>query len=288
MERGSGSDRAEVLNAFRRWWYSDVVERRSAARLPVGADGIITGAESISIDGPPDAPAALILHGFGDTPQSVEPLARALAARGWTVSAPLLAGHGRTLREFAASGGDEWLASARDALRALAPRTPRLFVAGQSLGGALATILAAESAEIRSVALLAPYLDASASVRIYARLAPVLGVLAPYLTTNDDRSLHDPEARARALSFGVTTPRLTRELLRVADRATAEFPSVPQPVLYLQSRMDNRVSPEVAERACASRPGTVLEWVPSSGHVLTDDFERDRVAARIAEWFAAS
>jgi len=270
-----------------RFWYPGAVERMSLARLPVGADGIIPGAEPITLDGTRRAPCVLVLHGFGDTPQSVAPLARALASAGFAVHAPLLAGHGRTLREFARSSGEQWLESARQELAALMARRGPAALVGQSLGGALATILAAEQPELRSLTLLAPYFDAPSYVRAFARAAPVAGAFVPYLVTVDQRSIHDPSARAQSLSFGATTPRLTRELVAIADRARHAFPSVRPPVLYLQSPEDNRVSPAVAERSCASRPGTELVWVPGSGHVLTADAQRDVVAARVTSWIAA-
>ncbi len=141
----------------------------------------------------------LVLHGFGDTPQSVSELARALQARGYTVSAPLLAGHGRTLREFAASGGDEWFAGARAALDDLQLRCTEIFVVGQSLGGALATILAAETPIVRAIVLLVPYFDVPPAVRRIMPIEPVLQAALPYITTADDRSIHDPE-RTRALT----------------------------------------------------------------------------------------
>ena len=298
MERRRGSSRPHVLNAAvevaaaaavygaARWWYPRAVESASAARLPVGADGIIRGAAPISKQPAGATRGVLVLHGFGDTPESISTVARALAERGYAVEAPLLAGHGRTLPAFAASNGAEWLESARAGLRALAARAPVFAIVGQSLGGALAVLLAAEHSEIGTLALLAPYLDAPPSVRLFARAAPVLGALVPYLTTTDERSIKDPAARERARSFRSTTPRLTRELVAVADRARAVFPALSQRVLYLQSPEDNRVSPRVAERAHAARPATTLEWVRDSGHVLTADFQRDAVATLVADWIA--
>jgi carboxylesterase len=278
---------ATIYGAARRW-YPRAVERASAKRLPVGPDGIIRGAGPIDLGSDRARSGVLILHGFGDTPESISTLARALAERGYAVHAPLLAGHGRTLPEFAASAGDAWLESARAGLRALAARAPVGAIVGQSLGGALAVLLAREHGEVRTLALLAPYLDAPPSVRLIAKLAPVLGAIVPYLTTTDERSIRDPEARERALSFSATTPRLMRELVSVADRARAAFPSLEQRVLYLQSPEDNRVSPRVAEHAAASRPATTLQWVRDSGHVLTADYQRDTVATLVAGWIESA
>src|SRR2546430_6119642 len=43
----------------------------------------------------------LLLHGFGGSPVEVQPLANALAERGYTVDVPLLPRHGTTPRDFA-------------------------------------------------------------------------------------------------------------------------------------------------------------------------------------------
>ena len=58
----------------------------------------------------------LILHGFTGTPQNVRPLADYLARRGLTVSVPRIAGHGTTVQDLDATGPDDWLGTAEQAL----------------------------------------------------------------------------------------------------------------------------------------------------------------------------
>src|SRR3954471_919887 len=94
------------------------VERGVIARFKRDKDGIILGAEPISLSGRIDA-AVLLVHGAGDTPQSLARLAAALNERGYAIEAPLLPGHGRSLRELAAHSGDEWYAAARSGLISL-------------------------------------------------------------------------------------------------------------------------------------------------------------------------
>jgi carboxylesterase len=277
---------AAALGAVR-WWYPRAIERASAARLPVGADGIIRGGGPIALEG--GARGALILHGFGDTPQSVTTLARALHRRGYTVRAPLLAGHGRTLPEFAASGSKQWLAGAREAFADLRRRCPEVILVGQSLGGVLATLLAAEAPDARALALLVPYFDVPPFVRRILPLEPVMQAVVPYITTSDDRSILDPAARAESLAFGATTPHLTAELARIADRGRAVLSALRLPVLYVQAREDNRIPPTVAERAFAALGSTKkrIEWLEETGHVIAADLQRDRVAALVGDWLDA-
>ncbi|HEX6964326.1 MAG TPA: alpha/beta fold hydrolase [Gemmatimonadaceae bacterium] len=263
------------------------VARMVLARHPVGADGLIPGAASIALPVAHGQHAVLLLHGFGDTPQSLAYLANDLHAHGYAVAAPLLPGHGRTLRAFAASSAEEWLVDARSALTTLRARHAHVGVVGLSMGGALAALLAADDPGVSALVLLAPYLRARPLVRSLARVHRVAGLIAPYVASGDDaRSIHDPVERARALSYGAATPRLVAELVTLADRARHALPRITVPTLLVQSRDDNRLTAATAEHAIALLGAREkrLEWVRGCGHVLTVDYGRAQVSAMVAEW----
>jgi carboxylesterase len=263
-------------------------ERRVASRFPTGPQGIIRGAESLALTAPGASTGVVVLHGFGDTPQTVASLAGALRDRGYDVVAPLLPGHGRTLQEFAKSNGREWLMEARRAHTSMRARHRRVALVGLSLGGALAASIAADDPELAALVLLAPYLDTPPWLRVLTRAAPAIAAVMPYVGGDAAQSIHDPVARAEALAYGATTPQLVRELIRVADAARAALPRVTAPTLYVQSREDNRITPEVAARAFESIGARTkrLEMLSGCGHVLTVDFCRDRVASLVIEWLA--
>jgi carboxylesterase len=117
---------------FRRWRASRF-ERDCLARRPLGPDGIIVGAHAFELHAAGDR-AVLLIHGGGDTPQTLRYLAEALHARGYTVRVPLLPGHGRTLRDFAGITADALLDAVRAEYRALRERLPRLAVVGGCCG----------------------------------------------------------------------------------------------------------------------------------------------------------
>jgi carboxylesterase len=266
-------------------------ERELARRLPLAEKGIIRGAHAIERQGR-DGRAALLLHGFGDTPQSLAYLAEHLRALGWTVRAPLLPGHGRTIRDFAASTAEAWLGAARDELAALRARHDRVALVGVSMGGALATALAAEERAdghaLPALVLVAPYLSMPNWMRRLALLHPVWGLVAPYVHSRGERSIHDPAEQQRTLAFGVCTPRLLHELLRVMRLARAAAPKVSAPTLVVQSRLDNRIPPEACERAFALFRGPKeLVWLERCGHVITVDYERTRVFDEVTRWLDA-
>ena len=266
----------------RAWW----VARDVATRLPVGPSGIIEGAEPIVRERAGAREAVLLLHGFGDTPQTLAYLADELHTRGWDVHAPLLPGHGRTLRSFASSRSRQWVGAAREALDYLLARYQRVAVVGLSMGGALAAILAAERDRIVALALLAPYVELPPRLRRLVRHYQVIHLLTPVLRGNTERSILDPAERARSLGYRAMTPALARELSVVAERARMALPRIRVPTLLAQSRQDNRLASAVADRAFAAlgAKDKELVWLEGAGHVITVDYGREKLIDAVANW----
>lgn len=263
-------------------------EQAHARRFAANADGVVVGAEDIRL---PHASgrAALVLHGFNDTPQSMAYLATRLHEAGWSVLAPRLPGHGVRLplmaRDSRAALWRQAVAAHYSALRA---EHDIVVVCGQSMGGALATLLAAAHPEIPALVLLAPYLSMPWSIQLRTALAWVLQLTSPYFQgSGGDRSLHDAEAKARALGPGVITARTMTELRAVARAAEAVLPTLRVPTLYMQSREDNRISEADARRhfAAIGSPDKVMHWLSGCGHIISADYGRDEVAAETIAWF---
>ncbi len=268
-----------------RWLFARRLIRHSA-RLPIGHGGLVRGAEPIRLDTLGAKTAVLLLHGFGDTPQTLSYVTAELHRQGHTVYAPLLPGHGRTVYQFAESDGEQWLAEANAALLDLTGRYDRVGIVGLSMGGALAIQLAARAPDVRALVLVAPYCDAPKYVRDIARHRILLSTFIPYVDGRSERSILDPHERSRSLGYGVATPHLLGELVGVADAARAVLPSVRMPTLILQSKADNRIAPEVAETVLRELGSSEkrLDWVSDGGHIITVDRGRERVIAAIVEW----
>jgi carboxylesterase len=248
---------------------------------------IRVGAEPIDRPGA-GAGAALLLHGFGDTPQTLGYLAANLAEMGWAVRAPLLPGHGRNLEAFAATTSDDWLQAARAELAILSASHPYVAVVGLSMGGALATILASESPDVTTLVLISPYLGMPLVPGLVARFHRQVALVAPVIAGRGAKSIRDTSESARNLAYGMATPGLLAQLRLTVRRAWAALPRVTVPTLYIQSHHDNRISPALATRAFARLGTSVkrLEWMDDGSHILTVDFGRDKVMAAVARWIA--
>lgn len=266
----------------------EVFESHNAKRRPVGANGIVIGAEPVFLKGSPTH-AVLLMHGFGDTPQSVRPLADALHAVGWTVNSILMPGHGRPLREYAAVDASDWIGYAEQAYRELCATHSTVVVCGISMGAALTVILASKHFEIPAVVLLAPYLVMPRDMKTKTMAARLLSFVVPYHENKGgDRSIHDSVARGRTLGTGVVTGRSLNGLREISVRAQQALPLVKARALYLQSREDNRINADDAVVSFARLGSAVKEqrWLTGCGHIITVDFCKDEVARQVIEWFA--
>lgn len=273
--------------AFRAW-RAQRVEQAFEAKYGSrrGADGVIAGAESFVLDGVKRR-AVVLFHGFNDSPQSMKSPAAALHAAGWTVYAPLLPGHGRSPRDFAAAYADDWISAARRAVSDALARHDVVAVGGLSLGGALATIVAAEESRVVAAVLFAPFLVHSRRLGAIAATWPLLSLGMKYLTGGGAvRSIRDPVARDTFIAIGCSTPRLMREVQRVVQHARRALPKLRQPVWIAQSSDDYRISTGQAQAAfdLLGSADKHLHWTTGNGHVITVDYGHEMLAAEAVRW----
>ena len=252
-----------------------------------GEAGVRSGAETIDLpEG--NSHGILLLHGFGDTPQTLGLLSHYLFERGFDVRAPLLPGHGTSVTSFMQSRRKDWLACARQELASLQATHERVSVAGLSMGGAIAAVLAAENSQLCALVLIAPYLDISLFQQFASASHWIWGPIAGVRKSSSPRSILNPEERAKNLGYGVYTGRLLYELWRLATQGRRALGKITVPTLLLQSKADPRIAPVVAERALdalAAREKK-LEWIEGGGHIITVDYGREKVFEEVASWIA--
>jgi carboxylesterase len=259
--------------------------RLTLAKRVLGADGVVVGGEGFVLDRP-DAPAVLLLHGGGDTPQTLRYLGAELYARGFHVAAPLLPGHGRSVREFTRVTAAQLIDATNTRYRELRASHEWVAVIGLSMGGALAVQLAAESPDLPALGLVAPYLGMPPRIERAARFSRLWGFFVPIVRSGDKLSILDPQELDRSLAYGVFTAAALRALRDLMLGAVEALPRVAAPTLMIQSRTDNRVSAADTERAFARLGAREkrIEWITGAGHVITVDFGRERVIASLVAW----
>lgn len=269
--------------------YPRLMELRQRSRRRIGADGVIAGAAEVTRPRA-NAPAVLLLHGGGDTPQVLGALADYLYESGFSVRAPLLEVHGRDLRALRNATAAEWHAQVAGELSALRRDHTWIGVVGLSMGGALAVKAASEPHnDIDALVLLAPYIAMPDMVRRLADTSAWWGWLLPYFPSLGARSIRDQDAARKALGHGLLTPGMLRALRDVVDSAWAALPNVSVPTLVVQSREDNRIAAESAESGFARLGAREKKfvWTNGAGHVITVDFGFQRVFEMTRDWLEA-
>ncbi|MBN2575963.1 MAG: alpha/beta fold hydrolase [Deltaproteobacteria bacterium] len=259
------------------------------ARVPGGGD-------KSPIFLPGQGKAALCLHGFTGTPYEVAPLAHALGAAGFSVSAPLLAGHGQTAAALAATRWQDWLASAEaafDSLRATAAPGP-VSVAGFSMGGLLALRLArTRPGAIAALALLSVPLrlpDWRTSVlRAFARLPGfVRRSRLACLRKREGSDVTDTRVRDENPSLTEMPLAGVAELVALGDTVRREISFVTVPALVAHGERDRTVPQSASFELAGSLASATVErlWLPRSGHLLAVDVERGQVCEAVVRFFS--
>lgn len=205
--------------------------------------------------------ATLLVHGYTGHPGHWLPLAEVLHGEGYTVSAPLLAGHGPEYRPDVA--WREWLESIVSAGNAVAGHR-RLHLIGLSMGGLL-SVLAAPRLGATSLTAINPPLLVSDRRAYAAPLARRLVSTSPAYP----EPVPDPDLAHLWLPPEEHSVAAVDALVRVAWHAWWTAGRLRRPSLVIQSRTDETVSP-VSGRLLARRLRARLEWVETRHNALLD------------------
>ena len=275
-----------ALSALNRRRIARAVDAEYAMQFATGASGVAAGAEGYTLPSA-NGRGLLLLHGSGDSPQSLRYLATALNAAGYEVHAPLLPGHGRSPSAFAVTTAAEYHAAVSHELQAVVRRNAWTGVIGLSMGAALATRAVSESTGVEALVLLAPYMIPPPAVRATVRMAPLWNAIVPFVRGRGDDSIHDAVASKQSRAYGTFSRGALTALVTAADAGFQALPRIRVPTLVINSTQDNRIPRELAERVLSAITAPVEQhWLDGCGHVITADYCKDEVATLVVAFLA--
>lgn len=186
--------------------------------------------------------AVLMIHGFTGSPLSVKPWAQALHAHGYTVAVPRLPGHGQTWEAMNETSWRDWYEEVLNSFNSLRARHERVFVAGFSMGGALALHLAAKKgSEIEGLLLANPSVH---DKRPMMRLVPFLKYFIPSVAgRGTDVAAPNPPKH----SYGRTPLKALSSLQELWRIVQSELFAIDIPLMIGYSINDHVVDPANSE-----------------------------------------
>jgi len=226
---------------------------------------------------------ALLIHGYTATAAEARLLGEELARRGYSVTAPLLPGHGTSPADLARCRWRDWADHVQAVYAQLAARCEKVFAIGESLGALLALHLAAHRPEVAGVVPCAPALIARTKL-IY--LSPVLKHVVRQLPKRRVAANPDNLVDGRWQGYNVDVTAAAAQLLALQRVVRRELPLVRQPALICQGRLDTSVDLRGAQMILNGLGSAEKElvWFERSTHCLMLDVEVEAVAERIASF----
>ena len=221
-----------------------------------------------------------VCHGFTGSPVSMRAWSEHLTDAGFAVNMPLLAGHGTTWQELSKTPWQHWYRDFEAAYLELSSRCDAVFVAGMSMGGALALRVAAMH-PVAGVALVNPGLTFSdprakysGLLRHVLRSVPAIGndIKAPGIS--EGAYTRTPVAAVHQLS------QLFTDTISLLPRVTA-------PTVVFRSTVDHVVPDSSLEILQERMVGADVQVIPleNSYHVATMDNDAPLIFSESADFF---
>lgn len=215
----------------------------------------------------------LFCHGFTGSPLSLREWAETTAAAGLRVALPRLPGHGTSWQEMNLTGWQDWYSAVEREFNDLRDNCDVVFVAGLSMGGALALRLAEKYPdEVAGLILVNP------AVQGYANMAliPVLKHIVPSVgAIGSDIAVPGVDEHA----YSRTPLRAAASMLRLWADVRPCLDLVSCPLLMFRSATDH-VVPNASKEYILSHVSSdvIIDRVLArSYHVATMDYDKDAI-----------
>ena len=247
----------------------------------------------------------LLIHGLTGIPAEMKFIARNLHRAGYSVYAPLLAGHGVDHKTLVKTRWQDWLLGIMDDIKYFSKKVDSIYIAGICVGGKLGMMAALQlPGMVKATAIYSPCFYFNGwNVPAYYKLAPVvLPVLIKFTwgqnkTFPETESLGIKDARLRNFMEGAEAegvidefpaPSLV-EMYNLGKEVKKSLPYMKVPTLILHAKEDDLSSPNNAKYISRNIAAPhELQWVEDSYHMIHVDRHHAKVAKATAAFFEKS
>lgn len=234
---------------------------------------VILGAESLFFTG--NDTGIVLCHGFNGTPQSMEYIGKHLSDYGYTVSIPRLKGHGTNVKDMEASTYEEWIVNLHAAYEKLKQTCEKVYIVGQSMGGALTLQVAAQN-QVDGIFLInAAVTDVAYKEYRNEHIPIMIEEGAPDIKKP---SVHE-------ITYEQVPLKAIHQLLDLMDNTKEKVKFISNPTIIFKSKIDHVVSPTNSDyifNNIASSEKRLIE-LENSYHVASMDYDAMLIVDNIHE-----
>ena len=246
----------------------------------------------------------LLIHGLTGIPAEMKFVARSLHRAGYSVYAPLLAGHGHDTKTLIQTNWQDWLQSVIDAARHFSKEVESVYTAGICVGGKLGMMAAYQvPGLIKAAAIYSPCFRFDGwNVPWYYKLGPIgLPVMVKFpwwrnRSYAETESIGIKDERLRKFMQGAETEGVIDqfpvisllEMYRLGKATKKALPEMTTPTLILHAEEDDLSHPRHAKAIARNiRAPHQLSWIKDSYHMIHVDAQHKQVAQLTADFFEA-
>ncbi len=229
--------------------------------------------------------AILLIHGWTTTPYEIRRLGYYLNEMGYTVSAPLLKGHGTVPKDLEKVKWIEWLDQIKKEYERLEEKYEKVFVGGTSIGSSLATVLAYQRKSVAGLVLMAmPYkIKFEKIAKAYSQF---MMIFKKYNKKVYPPSFGSKNTITRLIAYQSYPLKSTIEAIDLVATARDVIPAIKQPCLIIQSSADHivyRKSASEIYNAIASKDKSV-KYIKKAYHTFISDIKNEHVFEDILQF----
>jgi carboxylesterase len=228
----------------------------------------------------------ICVHGFGGSPAEHYFTAKALNEAGYSVSVPLLKGHGTRIEDLDRCHYEEWVRSVEEDYAKRKGDYQGVYFLGLSMGGLLSLYMAEHHPEIKAISLLAPAL-------IYKQKSTyVAWIMLPFKKhlpfTNSFPMMPEENRPYLSAGYGASSVPAALQMTKLQKVVKANLKAIHQPAILFQSKADTMVDPKTEDYilkhiSSSEKKGRMFE---KSSHVITLDVDKDAAFQDTIAFFA--
>lgn len=214
----------------------------------------------------------LLLHGFTSCPFELRLLGDHLQNEGYTVSIPLLPGHGTTPSDLKKQSWTDWYEASKRALFEIRKACETVYVIGLSMGGSIALHLAAHY-QVEGIVALAP------GLYLKNKLSFLSHALYPFYPYSKKWFGPDIKADVDTITYDKIPVKSLSELLKLFKHLKDDLTDINAPLLIIYAKQDHVINSKSAQeiyKKVSSKNKRILS-LKNSYHIISLDIEKEQV-----------